>query len=158
MTGNNVIYDFILNNIQKIVVPEELIKLELSLSRFELVALLLADRHQVVTMTNLAHGLAIPMSTATGIVDRLVKKGYLKRDRTEEDRRVVAVSLTDDGAQLVQKVKAYFYDFMNRVRLLLTEEELEVSLGIMRKVVTGLAQPGDNNSESAPERKRIDIE
>lgn len=74
MSSNIDIYEFILDNIRKIVVPEELITLELSISRFELLALMLSEKHQTVTMSNLAQGMSVPMSTATGIVDRLVKK------------------------------------------------------------------------------------
>lgn len=157
MTGNSAIYDFFLENIQKIVVPDELIKLELSLSRFELVALLLADRKGEMTMTGLAQGLSVPMSTATGIVDRLVKKGYLKRDRSEEDRRIVTVDLTDIGTEMVKGVQAHFHDFLNRIRCLLTEEELETALKIMQKVITGLGRR-DETDKKPIVRKRIEID
>jgi DNA-binding MarR family transcriptional regulator len=42
-------------------------------------------------------------STITGVVDRLEKKGYVLRDRGQEDRRVVKVHLTPNGKKLVRK-------------------------------------------------------
>ena len=54
MTQNICLYDFILENINKIVVPEELIRLELSLSRYEFIALILVDKHNAITMGKLA--------------------------------------------------------------------------------------------------------
>jgi DNA-binding MarR family transcriptional regulator len=42
-------------------------------------------------------------STVTGVVDRLEKKGYVVRDRGQEDRRVVEVKLTPKGKELVKK-------------------------------------------------------
>jgi DNA-binding MarR family transcriptional regulator len=42
-------------------------------------------------------------STVTGVVDRLEKKGYVSRDRTQKDRRVVKVQLTPLGKKLVRK-------------------------------------------------------
>ena len=42
-------------------------------------------------------------STVTGVVDRLEKKGYVVRDRGQEDRRVVKVHLTPKGKKLVRK-------------------------------------------------------
>jgi MarR family transcriptional regulator, organic hydroperoxide resistance regulator len=42
-------------------------------------------------------------STISGVVDRLEKKGYVVRDRTEKDRRVVKVRLTPEGEILVKK-------------------------------------------------------
>lgn len=42
-------------------------------------------------------------STITGVVDRLEKKGYVSRDRDQEDRRVVMVQLTPKGKRLVKR-------------------------------------------------------
>ena len=42
-------------------------------------------------------------STITGVVDRLEKKGYVVRDRGQEDRRIVKVQLTLKGRKLVKK-------------------------------------------------------
>ena len=42
-------------------------------------------------------------STVSGVVDRLEKKGFVVRDRGQEDRRVVTVNLTPEGKKLVKK-------------------------------------------------------
>ena len=42
-------------------------------------------------------------STVTGVVDRLEQKGYVGRDRSQKDRRVVTVVLTPLGKKLVKK-------------------------------------------------------
>jgi MarR family transcriptional regulator, organic hydroperoxide resistance regulator len=42
-------------------------------------------------------------STVTGVVDRLEKKGYVIRDREQEDRRVIQVQLTAKGKELGRK-------------------------------------------------------
>ena len=42
-------------------------------------------------------------STITGVVDRLEKKKYVLRDRSEKDRRVVKVQLTPKGDRLVKR-------------------------------------------------------
>ena len=51
----------------------------------------------------LSEGMYLHPSTVSGVVDRLEKKGYVVRDRTEEDRRVVKVRLTPKGKILVRK-------------------------------------------------------
>ncbi|MEG3070161.1 MAG: MarR family transcriptional regulator [Candidatus Syntrophopropionicum ammoniitolerans] len=79
MYSNDELYEYVLDNIQKVVFPEELIRLKLSLSAFELLALMMSEKYQAVTMGSLAQGLSVAMSTATGIVNRLVKKGLLAR-------------------------------------------------------------------------------
>jgi len=42
-------------------------------------------------------------STISGVVDRLEKKGFVVRDRGQEDRRVVKVQLTPQGKKIVAK-------------------------------------------------------
>ncbi len=42
-------------------------------------------------------------STISGVVDRLEKKGFVVRDRGQEDRRVVRVQLTSRGKKIVAK-------------------------------------------------------
>lgn len=159
MNSNIDIYEFILDNIQKIVMPEELINIELSISRFELLALMLSEKYQTVTMSNLAQGMAVPMSTATGIVDRLVKKGLLTRGRSEEDRRVVTVSLTDNGKALVEDLKKHFHDFINKVRSLLSEEEFKTGMQLVRKVILGFQKSEPDSSEKPDQyRRSIEIE
>ncbi|MCG8400054.1 MAG: MarR family transcriptional regulator [Firmicutes bacterium] len=159
MKSNIDIYEFILDNIQKIVVPEEIITIELSISRFELLALVLSDKYETVTMSNLAQGMSVPMSTATGIVDRLVKKELLKRDRSEEDRRVVTVSLTKNGKALVEDLKKHFHNYLDRVRGLLSEEEFKTGLQLVRKIILGF-QKSESKSHEKPNqhRKSIKIE
>ena len=43
------------------------------------------------------------LSTISGIMDRLGKKGYVERKRDAADRRVVRISLTKNGKRLVEK-------------------------------------------------------
>ncbi|MCL6477147.1 MAG: MarR family transcriptional regulator [Peptococcaceae bacterium] len=159
MKSNNDIYEFIMDNVQKIVLPEEMIKIDLSLSKLELLALIQIGKFQSITMTSLAQGISVPMSTATGIVDRLVKKGLLKRGRSEKDRRVVTVSLTESGRSLVSDLKGHFHNFIERVRNTLTGEEFETGLNLVRKVIIGLQKSetaADNTLRH--QRKKIEIE
>lgn len=155
----NDLYQFMLDNIQKIVMPEELIRIELSVSRFELAALMLAERHDNITMSALAQGMSVPMSTATGVVDRLVRKKLLKRDRSEEDRRIVTVALTEEGRALLEKVKKHLRFFFDRVKSLLTAEEFETGINLIRKIALGLRQD-ETVSGDRPvlSRRAIEIE
>ncbi len=49
------------------------------------------------TMTETAASLGITTGTLTVSIDRLVKKGYVVRNRDEKDRRIVRISLTREG-------------------------------------------------------------
>ncbi len=43
--------------------------------------------------------------TVTGVLDRLERSGYLRRQRDLKDRRAVRLELTDSGARLVAAVR-----------------------------------------------------
>ena len=63
--------------------------------------------------------------TMTGIVNRLVKMGLLRRTRSKEDRRVVWVEATEKGVELVNIIQQNLnqddpYDFYN-----VSDEELK---------------------------------
>jgi MarR family transcriptional regulator, organic hydroperoxide resistance regulator len=71
----------------------------LSLSQYGLLELLV-DRQSARVQELAAHA-GITPSTATRILDALQRRGVVKRTRSDEDRRAVAVSLTDAGRQVV---------------------------------------------------------
>ncbi len=48
-----------------------------------------------VTITRLAEITGLSNGAATGVVDRLEKKGFVKRTRSREDRRIVMVSAVE---------------------------------------------------------------
>ena len=45
---------------------------------------------------DLAKEMGIPASTFTGMIDRLVEKGYVVRERSEKDRRSVTLRINED--------------------------------------------------------------
>ena len=68
-------------------------------------ALLFLLDSEEATMSMLSRGLAISLSAATGIVDRLIKKELVDRYRDTNDRRVVRVRLTENGSEVAQKAR-----------------------------------------------------
>ena len=68
----------------------------LTLSQYGLLELLV-DR-QSARVQELATHAGITPSTATRILDALQRRGVVERTRSDEDRRAVAVSLTDGGS------------------------------------------------------------
>jgi DNA-binding MarR family transcriptional regulator len=114
---------------------------EIEISREEIRAIIILDSQDRVTMSNLAESLGVPLSTATHTVDRLVSKGLVERNRSEEDRRVVEVQMSEYG----RKLQAAFRDKRKVVARSwlepLSGEEREVFLQLMGKI-TLLAKPG----------------
>jgi DNA-binding MarR family transcriptional regulator len=57
-----------------------------------------------LTMTELSKGLMVSNGNVTGVVDRLVREGYVERRPSADDRRVQHISLTPAGAKLFHEV------------------------------------------------------
>jgi len=62
-------------------------------------------RGQQRTMGALADDTLQCSATMTGIVDRLVRMGFVTRQRDDRDRRRVLVKLTPAGSKVLQKVR-----------------------------------------------------
>lgn len=59
--------------------------------------LLAAVNEKDTTLGGLSEHLNCSRGNVTGIVDRLERDGWLERERSHEDRRVITVRLTDKG-------------------------------------------------------------
>jgi DNA-binding MarR family transcriptional regulator len=74
------------------------------LSGSELFTCVLVGRKGRSTMSELARDSGLALSSMTGVVDRLVAKGCVKRGRNdEEDRRKVFVELDRKGEEIYQE-------------------------------------------------------
>lgn len=97
---NAKILDLLLKIYEKILLTEEeaLLKGHFSdLSKTEMHTLATIGPYEQRSMGETAGKLNITTGTLTVAIDRLVKKGYVNRERAETDRRVVLLSLTRKG-------------------------------------------------------------
>lgn len=68
------------------------------------------DRSGASTMTELAGGLVLELSSMTRVVDQLVKKNLVTRVRDPHDRRICRVKISAKGRRLVQTIRAELVD------------------------------------------------
>jgi DNA-binding MarR family transcriptional regulator len=85
-------------------------------------------------MSGLADAICLSLSSATGLIDRLVGKKLVKRDRSSEDRRVVQVELTEQGRALNEEAMEGPLQFSRDLLKGLTVEEQEDLLTLFRKI------------------------
>jgi DNA-binding MarR family transcriptional regulator len=145
--------NLLIDNTKKILYPQEWISLDLEFSKSELFAMLLVDRHGEVIMSAIADYINVSMSTANGIVERLVKSGYLNRDRSDSDRRIVVVRLTDEGKKLVDGLKSTIFEYVKRIDEALDDEERQLIFKIFNKIAAILDQKRPENQNEIPENQ-----
>ncbi|HEY5488223.1 MAG TPA: MarR family transcriptional regulator [Candidatus Limnocylindrales bacterium] len=66
--------------------------------------LLLLDSDGPMTMSRIAELLDVSLPNVTGIVERMVDHGLVARIRSDDDRRIVSVAVTDVGRQTVEEI------------------------------------------------------
>ena len=149
------LYDLFFENLRKIFYPEDWIDIDLSFSKSELFTMLLVERRKEVIMSQIAEYINVSMSTATGIVERLVQGDYLKRERSESDRRIVVVCLTDKGQTLIAEVKEVILTYMRVITEALTEEEQELLGRIFLKIMEVISRTNQEGGQIVQEEKKV---
>jgi DNA-binding MarR family transcriptional regulator len=74
---------------------------ELGLTGPQLLIMQLIEKNRVTTSGVIAREVSLSQATVTSILDRLEKKAYILRARTDADKRKVMVSLTESGQQAI---------------------------------------------------------
>ncbi len=96
------------------------------------------------TMSEIAAKLEITMGTLTTAVDKLIRKGYLERSRSDSDRRIVNVSLTKRGKLAYRIHEKFHLDMVKAIMSDFNAEEEEVllsALGKLNKHLKDIYQP-----------------
>lgn len=95
-------------------------------------------------MSSVAKTLSVTTGTLTISVNSLVKKGLVGRVRSEEDRRVVLVSLTEKGKAAYRHHKAFHDKMIQGIMAGLTEEEMQVLEKAVKNLNGFLKEAGGN--------------
>jgi len=87
--------------------------------------------HGPMPMSRLADDLGVALPNATGIIGRLAERGIVDREHADADRRVVLVSLNDDGRRLIGEMEEAR---RRRVRRLVEELDSEQQERLLQAV------------------------
>lgn len=80
------------------------------------------------TMASIAKHLSISPGALSTSVNGLVNKGYLEREYTSKDRRVIYINLTDAGREINEIHEAFHLEMINAVGERLDDTQLNTVL------------------------------
>jgi DNA-binding MarR family transcriptional regulator len=110
------------------------------ISKYDLALVGLIGKKGEVIMREIAEYLDVPFSTATGVVDKLVKKKILKRVNSETDRRTVKVELTSKrGKEIFQQFISFRHKLGEIVLANMDERDFADIERLMKKMVRQIA-------------------
>jgi DNA-binding MarR family transcriptional regulator len=89
-------------------------------------------------MAEIAQKIGRDKSTVTALTDKLVKLGYVCKERSAEDTRVVHVTLTSRGNELKPVFEEISREIMKAFYQNISEEEEDQLIRILDKIYAGL--------------------
>lgn len=119
------------------------------LSLRQLSALTMIESEQT-TLGDVARRLMVTPAVVTGLIDRLERRGYVRRINSTDDRRRVLLALTDEGRNAAESVSKQLREEMSAALSSFSPRELEQLdeiLARLRPVATDLER-------SVPESRR----
>ncbi len=86
-------------------------------------ALLALKEKEHMTMGELCEKLMLACSTATDLIDRMEKNGFIVRTRDTQDRRVIRLAVSEKGQQVITEVLSARRRYVASMLEKLSEEE-----------------------------------
>ena len=104
----------------------------LTISELHVIEAVGIDR--ILPMSAIAAKLDVTVGTLTIAMNNLVKKGHIKRLRSDEDRRVVLIELTELGKEAYYHHEAFHNEMIAFTLDRLSEEESDVLVRSLSKI------------------------
>lgn len=119
-------------------------KLDITISQLKILMLLSFNKE--MSIGELAESLNVSLPNMTGIVNRLSRQGYLIRNKSEKDRRIILLKLSEKAEKKLVELKQSKYESFKRIEALLSDSEKEiVKLGL--KVFINFVEKTEKNKE-----------
>ena len=104
---------------------------------------------RISTAGDLAHNICHDAGSLTRLIDEMVKRGLVIRSRSETDRRVVTLTLTPRGSDLVEALAPKVMNFWNDLLAGFSHAEIDTLIDLLTRLVLV--------AEGQPRRNRLVI-
>ena len=120
------------------------VALKAGLSKRDCRVIMVVGEAKSIKMRDLAIHAKLSVTNTTGVIDGLVQQGFVARERSDDDRRVVNIVLTEQGQAVYLQEQHSFRQVSMAILNALEPHEQIMMLAMMRKVavrVKGDATP-----------------
>jgi DNA-binding MarR family transcriptional regulator len=94
------------------------------------------------TVSNLAIYLRLSKSSATQLVERLVKVNLVERGPDKNDRRIIHLTITSEGEQKIIELRKKFINKMKKIFSKIPEEDLKELIRIHTNLIEAIREEG----------------
>jgi DNA-binding MarR family transcriptional regulator len=107
---------------------------ETELTFHQIMLLMELQRSGTCNMSELSKRLRVTQGVATRMVDRLLEKDMVERERHRDDRRVVLVSPTEKGSRVVRDIEMLNREKMVELFRTVSEKERADLLALLKEI------------------------
>lgn len=100
----------------------------------------LLKEHGTRTPSDVAQVMGVTSGAVTSLADRLCKQNLINRERSKKDRRVVELSLTPKGEEMIEAIQQEILTRLAEICSKLTEDDIQNAKHIFTKVKTILEE------------------
>jgi len=93
-------------------------------------------RQGASTSTEIANTFGVGKSAVTALVNRLYEKNLIIRERDQKDRRIVYLSLTEKGTELVKQTEVEIYRYISEKLSYFSESDVDAFLNALEKLAS----------------------
>jgi len=118
-------------------------------------ALFFVRKNNGCLLRELSRGLMLDSSAITGMVDRLEKKDFFKRNNSTSDRRAINIYMTDGGNEAASKALSVVKEYNRAITRGFSREEIDTFKRMLHSIVKGfggkegqsLAEPAESSTD-----------
>lgn len=109
------------------------------LSNSEITIIHMAISNEKLVLKDIVKAIDLPKSTLTSMINRLEKKGYIKRITSEEDKRCYHLLVTDKGKEIEkQHLESEYYVYSHILKGLDSKLKREQFLSLVDEILENL--------------------
>jgi MarR family transcriptional regulator, 2-MHQ and catechol-resistance regulon repressor len=113
-------------------IRDEMSKNKLSITEFSVLEVLFYEGKQ--TIQQIGNRILISSGSMTYVIDKLEQKGIIKRNDCREDRRVIHITLTTEGMEMMENIMPKYQDMVDSLFEDLTSDESELLVNCLKRV------------------------
>ena len=113
-------------------IKEEMAKNKLGITEFSVLEVLYQKGKQ--TIQQIGNCILVSSGSMTYVIDKLEQRGLLSRNACPDDRRMIHVTLTDGGNELMNEIMPKYHEFVHQMFEVLDFDESETFVQLMNKV------------------------
>lgn len=113
-------------------IKEEMTKNKLNITEFSVLEVLYQKGKQ--TIQQIGNRILISSGSMTYVIDKLEQKGLLRRNDCPDDRRVIHVTLTNTGNELMNQIMPPYDVMIDHIFDSLNSDEAETLVRLLQKI------------------------